>query len=258
MGGAEGGGGGGVDLDGGGLTTGNGGAAVVRWLCRNGGGAGGRLGGSDAVADAKTGGGGGAPGRGGPKVGGFREVRGGGGGRLPGNGGGTLPGRTLFESFDVAVKVRSGRLIGTNSEDGKAGLLPGSTDIEGRLFGTNGTDGGMDVVESIEYDEDLLAPVSIPPVRFFSFGIPPANNPPSCGASAKLTCPPVVSLLLLVLLISGLDVSPPGGLRNPGIGGALVATAGPPLDLSTVGAERSLVTAFFNRAPFVISVRSAP
>ena len=35
---------------------------------------------------------------------------------------------------------------------------------------------------SDEYDESRIAPVSMPP-RLLSFGIPPVNRPPSCGAS---------------------------------------------------------------------------
>lgn len=165
----------------------------------------------------------------------------------------------MLVSLDIPVNGLERGLIGADSEDGKAGLLLGRTGPEGRLEGGIGTGGRVDEVESIEYDEDLLAPVSTPPFRFLSFGIPPANNPPSRGASAIVACPPVVSLLLLVLLNSETGVSPPGGFNNPGIGGAPATTAAaPPLDLSIIGAERSLVAAFFNRAPFVISVRSAP
>ena len=51
-----------------------------------------------------------------------------------------------------------------------------------------------------------------------------------------------------------------GGFSIPGIAGA--PGIGGPVedfdDFSTRGADRSLVTAFFNFAPFVMSVRRAP
>lgn len=53
--------------------------------------------------------------------------------------------------------------------------------------------------------------------------------------------------------------SPPGGLR-PGMGGAPATgppPPPPPEELATCGAERSLVTAFFSLAPFVMSPSSA-
>jgi hypothetical protein len=98
------------------------------------------------------------------------------------------------------------------------------------------------------------------PPRLFSLGIPPANNPPNCGASGKALAPPPVSLPLLALLLPGTaGAAPPGGFNVPGTGGALGA-AGPEdvLDPSIMGADRSFVTAFFNWAPLLMSPRSAP
>ena len=93
------------------------------------------------------------------------------------------------------------------------------------------------------------------PPRFFSLGMPPANNPPSCGAADSMPPdggPDPWSLLLLAR--PGV-----GGARPPGMGGAS-PTGGPPDDddsLPTSGAERSLVTAFFRDLPFWISERRA-
>lgn len=79
----------------------------------------------------------------------------------------------------------------------------------------------------------------IPPALFRSFGIPPANSPPNCGAdSIAPPAPPPTSLLLRALF-------PPAGAggRRPGIGGA-PPTGGPEFALgllSIIGAERSLI-----------------
>lgn len=140
-------------------------------------------------------------------------------------------------------------------------------------------DSGSDV-----YDESLFAlkgelgtllrlcmvfkfspPVSIPPPRFFSFGIPPANKPPSCGGcSILVTAPeflPDWSLLLLALFpppgMGG--ASPPGTFNIPGTGGAPADTGpGPPDVLPTTGADRSFVTAFLSCLPFDMSCSKAP
>lgn len=46
-------------------------------------------------------------------------------------------------------------------------------------------DSGSDV-----YDDSRFAPVSTPPPRFFSFGIPPANKPANCGGCSIPDTPP--------------------------------------------------------------------
>ena len=112
----------------------------------------------------------------------------------------------------------------------------------------------------------------MPPPVFLSFGIPaPANIPPSCGPddnppeSPPPPLPPVSLLLLARLAVPPFgtgNASPLGGLPKPGIGtGGAPPAGGPllmPLPFSTIGADRSLVTAFFSLAPLVMSVSSAP
>lgn len=90
--------------------------------------------------------------------------------------------------------------------------------------------------------------------------MPPAKSPPSCGASGS---PPPLSLLLRTRFTSppaGIDGAPPGGLSKLGIGGAppTGAVVEPPLFPSMAGAERSFVTAFFNRVPLLMSESRAP
>lgn len=127
----------------------------------------------------------------------------------------------------------------------------------------------LDVSGSDMYDDSRSAPVSTPPPVFLSFGIPtPAKIPPNCGAAlAPLLSPlPVVSLLLLARF--DLPVPAPGtggarpigGLLRPGTAGAppFGGPAEAPDVFPTMGADRSFVTAFFNLAPLVISVRRAP
>ena len=92
-------------------------------------------------------------------------------------------------------------------------------------------------------------------------GIPPANKPPSWGASGKAGPAFPLSLLLRARLPPpGTAGAPLGGFSIPGTAGAL-ATGGPedppPLPLSIMGAERSFVTVFFNLAPLEMSPRRA-
>ena len=117
----------------------------------------------------------------------------------------------------------------------------------------------LEVSGSDMYEESRSAPVATPP-RLFNFGIPPAKIPPNCGGAGTLFVPPPpVSLLLRALFgMDGADAA--GGFSMPGIAGAL-AIGGPADDLDSFpmrGADLSLVTAFFNLAPLVISVRRAP
>lgn len=119
-------------------------------------------------------------------------------------------------------------------------------------------------------------PVETPPLVLRNFGMPtPANNPPSCGGAGGAPPLPAASLLLLALF--GTDGGPPPlllralftaaaailgiGGAPPGIGGGfpMVIPPAPPAGFpATVGAERSLVTAFFSLIPFVMSLLSAP
>lgn len=72
----------------------------------------------------------------------------------------------------------------------------------------------------------MSAPVFTPP-DFLSFGIPPANRPPSCGAPpdiAGLSAAPSPPVSLLLLARPGIGGARPdggaGGLPIPGTGGA--------------------------------------
>lgn len=75
--------------------------------------------------------------------------------------------------------------------------------------------------------------------------------------------PPPLSLLLLARFAEAPGTggaSPDGAFPKPGMAGA-PGTTGPDealAPLSIIGADRSLVTAFFNFAPFVISPSKAP
>lgn len=108
------------------------------------------------------------------------------------------------------------------------------------------------------YAESLLAPVDIPPPVFLNFGMPPANMPPSWGGPELPPLSPFV-LLWVSLLARARFVGVRGA--RPGTGGA-PPIGGPaedePPEPPTIGAERSLVTAFFNFVPFEISPSSAP
>lgn len=123
-----------------------------------------------------------------------------------------------------------------------------------------------EVSGSERYGELLSAPVFTPPA-FLSFGIPPANNPPSCGAPldipASLAPSPPVSLLLRARF-PGTGGARPGGagaFPMPGIGGAppIGGPLGPSDTFPTCGADRSLIcVTFFSLAPLLMSDRSAP
>lgn len=113
-------------------------------------------------------------------------------------------------------------------------------------------------------------PVSTDPLAFRSFGIPPANKPPICGAVA-ITEPvdgasAVLALLLLILFATaapgiggGADIV--GSLANPA-GEEEEAGPGPgeeEEEALTKGALRSLVTALRSFIPpEAISLSKAP
>lgn len=178
---AAGGGGGGFDRDGGGrgaATAGGGGGA-------DGGGGG----------DADEGGGGGAVGGGGAET--FRVDVWGAGGFTPGSGGGRegVSGADLVEIYEIEDEglpdVRGGifRKFATRGFSWTCGGPPG-VGGGGRPLGSGGGGalpvgvhgpGFRELSESERYEASALAPVSIPP-RFLSLGMPPANNPPNCGA----------------------------------------------------------------------------
>lgn len=120
-------------------------------------------------------------------------------------------------------------------------------------------DSGSDV-----YDDSRFAPVSTPPPRFLSFGIPPANIPANCGGCSIPVTPPssllLWSLLLRALFPPGTGGANPPGLDIPGTAGADAKGDGPEVSdtFPIIGADRSFVTAFFNCFPFEISDRRAP
>ena len=140
-------------------------------------------------------------------------------------------------------------------------------------FGAEGVGGfsadGLDVSGSDIYDDSRSAPVFTPPPVFLSFGIPtPAKIPPNCGAAIAVLLSILLVVSLLLLARSDAPVSapgtggakPPGDLPRPGTAGAppFGGPAEVPDVLPTMGADLSLVTAFFNLVPLVISVRRAP
>ena len=112
----------------------------------------------------------------------------------------------------------------------------------------------------------------MPPRVLCNLGMPPAKRPPNCGAAGtklppELPSPPLLprplSLLLLILPKApgpGGGGGAPGGLPAPGIAGAPPIGGSPELPPSflTIGADLSFVTAFFSRAPLLMSVRRAP
>jgi hypothetical protein len=174
------------------------------------------------------------------------------------------------------------KLILEATEDGLESLNPPKMGFSGgRPPGTGGAGGApggfgadargglgtelRDVSGSDRYGVALCsAPVLTPP-DFLSFGMPPANKPPSCGADAIELSPPPVSLLLLARFPPpGAGGTSPGGagaLPMPGTGGAppIGGALGPSLTLPTVGADRSLTTVtFFSLAPLPMSDSSAP
>lgn len=136
---------------------------------------------------------------------------------------------------------------------GTGGPRPGiaGAAAEGGLGGADGGLGAEATSESDRYEESALAPVSTPPPRFFSLGIPPAKSPPNCGAGSAVAVP---WSLLLLARFPGTDGARPGTGGAPpifGTGGAPpTAGAAEELDsLPTCGAERSLVTAFLRALP---------
>jgi hypothetical protein len=155
--------------------------------------------------------------------------------------------------------VSGGRKPGFLGQAGGLGALPvGGSGAEFR-----------ELSESDRYDESGLAPVSMPPPRFLSFGIPPANMAPSWGADGTtpesspsgLPRPPSLLLRSLFPAPPGRGgAPPPGRLGMLGIGGAPPSDG--PLDapgsLVINGADLSFVTVFLRWAPFAISPRRAP
>ena len=119
-----------------------------------------------------------------------------------------------------------------------------------------------DVSGSERYEESRSAPVSMPPPVFFSFGIPiPANIPPNCGAAgivppSALPAPWPLSLLLLARF----GTAPGTGGAKPGLAGVgvIAVPVDEPDPLSSIGADRSFVTAFLSLVPLVMSPSKAP
>lgn len=161
-------------------------------------------------------------------------------------------GRTLFLMLETPGTGGGGGAGADGAEGGGPGGL-GAEPVGGLGARDNREGSGSE-----EYAESLLAPVDTPPPVFFSFGIPPAKIPPSCGAAAPalLSLPDLLGASLFArALFAGVDGT------NPGTGGA-PPTGGPPdeppEEPATMGADRSFVTAFFNALPFVMSPSKAP
>ena len=140
------------------------------------------------------------------------------------------------------------RGIGGAAPPGGGGAATGGRG--GSEPGACGTE-GLEVVSESEYEPCSSAPVSMPPLVFFSLGIPPAKSPPNCGAgSTMLAVPPGVSLLLRFLAFEGTGGASPAGGLMPGTGGAPPTGPLPELDLFSIcGADLSFVTVDFNFLP---------
>lgn len=269
-GGAGGGGGGAANVGGAGLEDvgggGGGGGGAIDGVLAVGGSGGGGGGASDGLlVDGGSGGGtGGCPLN-------FLPTGGGGGGFpnaialnagfAAGRGGGFFRfasglGTDGADSTECGVGLRP-----LNLGIGGAAALGGGGAVEGG--GGRGTEGRL--VSESEYDVwSPSAPVSIPPLVFFSFGIPPANKPPSCGADSiapAVEGPPPCpeSLLLRCLFPLGAGGASPVGGRMPGTGGAPPIGPAPESGfLSSRGPDLSFVTVDFSFAPLLISLRRAP
>ena len=127
---------------------------------------------------------------------GFLEATGGGFAE-PGTGGGARDirksgGAFVEDSDEECDTVDDGLLVGLGGGLRKFATMGLTDSVDGRGGGrTPGSLGGFDVdascapgkgtSESDTETESRMAPVSTPP-RLRSFGIPPANRPPSCGA----------------------------------------------------------------------------
>lgn len=154
----------------------------------------------DAGPGGGGGGGGGAPA--GDDVG-FLEAGGGMGGFFPIGGGGL--GLEMAISGVECVACAEGRRLFFNAATppGRGGAAPGGGGgapggpggLGGTAPGTGGAaplGGGVDTLRDVGSGSESYAPVLIPP-DFLSFGIPPANKPPNCGAAGSI--PPPAGLL---------------------------------------------------------------
>ena len=201
----------------------------------------------------------------------FRDAGGGMGGFLPIGGGGLgfERGRSEVLAAEAGLRLFFNAATlggeGAVTEGGKGGRPPGglgALPLGAVGGGALGVAVGGDFLEFVSGSESYRF---TPPALFRSFGMPCANNPPSCGAesipdAAEAAPPPIEpwSLLLRARFCPG-----GAGGRNPGAGTAGAPPAGGPafdeLPLSMMGADRSLTwVTFFNRAPFSMSPRSAP
>lgn len=221
---------------------------------------------------------------------GFLDVIGGGGGFAPlGGGGGARGGSSeldrkeayefgLWAGFGGFLRFATSGLAAADGCGGEDSVVCG-LGLKAFNLGAVGGFGAeevggfgadcLDVSGSDMYDDSRSAPVSTPPPVFLNFGIPiPAKIPPNCGAAlAPMLSPlPVVSLLLLARFDPAAPVPGTGGARpleglpKPSTAGAppFSGPAEAPDVFPTMGADRSFVTAFFNLAPLVMSVRRAP
>ena len=159
---------------------GGGGGGAAGLAADNAGGGGG--GGADGVGAALAGGGGGGGVGAGAAGGiafeeGFRDV---------GRGGGFFTNSVVEEVLILlgALSCASGLLRQEGRMGGPRPGIAGAAPLGG--FGAPGGLGAdLDSPGSERYEASEFAPVSIPP-RFFSFGIPAANSPPSCGAADSI------------------------------------------------------------------------
>lgn len=136
---------------------------------------------------------------------GFREAGGGIGGFLPIGGGGLGFAWAISGSEFVLIGLRlsfraaTAGIAGAAPGGGRGGAAPGLGG--GAALGLVGTFvGGGFLLELVSGSESYTF---TPPPVFLSFGMPPANSPPSCGALSIPPWPDDCSLLLLALFAVG-------------------------------------------------------
>ena len=171
------------------------GAGGGRGASPGGGGGGGAAGVGEGVLkfEAGGGGGGGAPGA---AVVGFLDAGGGIGGFFP-IGGGGLGFECAISGVECeACGVGRNEFLRADTPPGGGGAAPGGGGgapgglgaAPGGKGGAAALGGGVETLLDVGSGSESYAPVLTPP-DFLSFGMPPANSPPSCGAADSILPP---------------------------------------------------------------------